>query len=441
MSQSPEKSVMLNFLNQLGHRLPPAEVFSDAMFWLYFLAILIAVRSMPLRSRLSNFVLLAGNLCILLALPRFTGVGLLIYVALAAVTYGIGKRLTQTDTRIKKGTRLGLAVFGIVTVLFVLASFKYQRLQALVVMDTSIFGQGAGGFFFLIGISYVSFKAMHFVIESYKGTIKNPHFLDVLNFLLFFPSFVSGPINRYNDFYETSARSRQSRFRDDVRPGLERIIHGLFKKFVVTVILFPYTLFQLKTPLGDLTTWQILLGLYAYAIYFYFDFSGYTDLAIGSARLLGFHLPENFSLPFLKKNIQQLWANWHMSLTGWLTDYVYWPLVRKMRANETLRKNPLVISNIAIIFTFLLCGAWHGERINFVLWGLYHGVGIAVVNVYQKWKRQVRNPWVIRYFGSSLSYSWGVLLTFNFFALGLLFFFDADAIAIVLRRLFWNVKL
>jgi len=426
---------MLEFFSKITRHVPSTEFYSDLPFWGYFIAIVIAVRALPPRNSIRTILFLGANVLMLMALPRFSPTALLIYVGLAVFTYALGYLLSGDTVKTKRG-RIACAVVGIVAVLFVLAVFKYRLVQELVIKDRSIFGRGAANFIFLIGISYSSFKAIHFIIESYKKSIKDLHFLDFLNYLLFFPSFVSGPINRYNDFYENSARARGSRLRDDFIPGLERIVHGLFKKFVITVILLPHTLVHMKTPVDHLPTWQIFLGLYTYALYFYFDFSGYTDLAIGSARLLGFNLPENFNLPFLKKNIQQLWANWHMSLTGWLTDYVYWPLVRKMRNMEMLRQHPLVISNLAIIITFFLCGAWHGERVNFIVWGLYHGVGIAAVNIYQKWKRRMRHPMVLKYFGSRLSYCVGVVLTFNFFALGLLFFFDAHEVASVLGRLF-----
>lgn len=420
--------------SEIARWLPSTEFYSGMPFWGYFAVVVIAIRAAPERGSARGLLLLVANALMLLALPHFNGWALLVYGGLAIFTYGIGHILNNRALP-KPGNRLALAILGVSAVVAVLAFFKYRMVQGLLIKDGAVLGSSAAGFVFLIGISYSSFKAIHFIIESYKVNIKNPGFLDFLNYLLFFPSFVSGPINRYNDFYENSDQAKGSRMRGDFSAGLERIIHGLFKKFVITVILFPYTLVHMKTPLGELQWWQVLLGLYAYALYFYFDFSGYTDLAIGSARLLGFKLPENFNRPFLKKNIQQLWANWHMSLTGWLTDYVYWPLVRRMR-NSELRKHPLVISNIAIIITFFLCGAWHGEGINFILWGLYHGIGIAVVNGYQKFKRQTRHALILKYFASPWSYSVGVILSFNFFALGLLFLLDSRQREVVLGRLF-----
>ena len=192
----------------------------------------------------------------------------------------------------------------------------------------------------------------------------------------------------------------------------------------------------MRSGLADLSALEIMTGLYAYAFYFYFDFSGYTDIAIGSARIMGIGLPENFNYPFLKRNIQQLWASWHMSLTGWLTDYIYWPLVKKLRKVGLVKKRPIFISNISIIITFIICGMWHGETMNFVIWGLYHGIGLSVLNVYQKRKRKVRNIYVRKYFNSKYSTIVGVIATFNFFAVGLIFFaLSLDEIKLIAAEL------
>jgi alginate O-acetyltransferase complex protein AlgI len=115
-------------------------------------------------------------------------------------------------------------------------------------------------------------------------------------------------------------------------------------------------------------------------LYIYLDFSGYSDMAIGSAKLVGIHLPENFAWPFFRRNLQQFWAHWHMSLSAWLMDYVYWPLARKGRHVEALRRKPVANSNICIVVTFVVCGLWHGESINFLIWGTYHGLGLAMLN-------------------------------------------------------------
>jgi len=173
--------------------------------------------------------------------------------------------------------------------------------------------------------------------------------------------------------------------------------------------------------------WDVAVGLYAYAFYFYFDFAGYTDMAIGAARLMGIELPENFNRPFLQRNIRELWSGWHMSLTNWLVDYIYWPLVRKLRNREYFQARPMILSILAMNATFIACGAWHGEALHFIVWGVYHGMGISLLMVYQRRKRTIRVPAVQRYFRSRASRVAGTVATFHFFALGLaLFVLDLD---------------
>jgi alginate O-acetyltransferase complex protein AlgI len=263
---------------------------------------------------------------------------------------------------------------------------------------------------------------IHFIVESYRRKIERPSFPAYLAYILFFLSFVSGPINRFDHFAPQISARPATGLAHDLRAGGERIVHGLFKKFVLVQIIHPHILGNTAQAMADLSPGAALLGLYAYAFYFYFDFSGYSDLAIGSARLMGIQLPENFDHPFLKRNIRELWTNWHMSLTGWLVDYIYWPLVRKMRDVQYFRERPVMLSNAGMIITFLACGMWHGEALNFLLWGAYHGAGISVLTIYQRQKRKIGSPLIQRYFRSRISKIAGTLFTFNFFAIGLALF-------------------
>ena len=413
-----------------------SDFFVDLPFWAELAVIVVVYRLLPPQRAAKEVALLACSIGMLLVLPRFDLKALAMFVALCAGTYGCGRLLNGGQTFQSPRARRALATAGVLLIVFVLAFFKYTFVQRLFLPGKSFPASAGTQVFFLMGISYSSFKAMHFVIESYKKSIKEWSFLTFLNYMLFFPSFMSGPINRYNHFCQHSALARNSPLAEDLRGGLERIIHGLFKKTVLTVILLPWTLPQLRTPLAEMSWSQVVLGLYAYALYFYLDFSGYTDLAIGTARLLGFGLPENFNYPFLKKNIQQLWVNWHISLTSWLTDYLYWPLVRRGWTYKCLQQRPALLSYLAIVVTFLVCGAWHGNTLSFLFWGLYHGLGIVTVNQYQRWKRQTRSARLRRYFASGFSRGWGAVLTFNYYAAGLvLFTLEWPQVKVLLRHL------
>jgi alginate O-acetyltransferase complex protein AlgI len=158
-------------------------------------------------------------------------------------------------------------------------------------------------------------------------------------------------------------------------------------------------------------------------LFIYFDFSGYTDMAIGAGRLVGIRLPENFNYPFFKRNLQQFWANWHMSLTTWLTDYIYWPMARKMRHIDTMRKRPIALSNICIVTTFFVCGLWHGDGLNFILWGFYHGIGLAILNVYTHLERKHFSMGVKKFINKSkMGYAFSTFITVQYVAFGFMLF-------------------
>jgi alginate O-acetyltransferase complex protein AlgI len=424
----------MDFLSEIARRFLSNDFFVSAPFWGAFAVVVLLYRSTPRTSGVKEWVLLAGSVSMLLTLPRFTLLTLAVFLGICATTYGCAKLLLREDGLLQPGRRRTVAAFGIGINLLVLIFYKYGFIQQSILKSLSLSG---AHLVFLIGISYFSFRAMHFVIEAYRKEIKNPALLTFLNYMFFFPAFISGPIHRYNHYCANSAVARAAPFGRDLAAGLQRIVHGLFKKTVLTVVLFPHTLTNMGIPLQEMAGWQVITGLYAFALYLYFDFSGYTDLAIGGARIMGFVLPENFNRPFFKQNIQQLWANYHMSLTGWLTDYIYWPMVRKLRDRDFFKRHPVFLSNFAIVITFVACGIWHGNTWSFLFWGLYHGLGLSTVNMHQKWKRKVRNPWLRKYFSSSLSYAFGVVLTFSFYSAGLtLFFLNGSEIKLLLRRFF-----
>jgi D-alanyl-lipoteichoic acid acyltransferase DltB (MBOAT superfamily) len=373
----------------------------------------------------------------LFSFPGFGSIHFFSLISVTLWTFLVGSILqgvVGTLNGVKKG-RILLAFLGILSVIFFLAVFKYPFLNNLFFRDGFFPRLKTPGPIFFIGISYFSFKMMHFLVECYKRQISKLSLIDYFNYILFFPAFISGPINRYNHFCEQFNQQAKKSLKRDLINGGERIIHGLFKKFALVTLIYPYILISLKKPAGQLTAFEIAFGIYAYAFYFYFDFSGYSDMAIGSARLMGIELPENFNNPFLKRNIQQLWANWHISLTRWLSDYIYWPIVRKLRNIETFRKRHLLLSSISILITFIVCGMWHGETANFIIWGFYHGVGIACMNLYQSHKKKIKNKFLRRYFISKYSRTFGVIATFHFFVFGLLFFvFDLENIKILALR-------
>lgn len=412
------------------------DFYYDIQFWILFSAIVIVFRLVSFNSMIRKLFLATASSIMLLALPRFNVSSFLLLFGISLITYSVGYFINK-ENGIRDGLlRIVITTAMLLLIITTLAIFKYSYLQKLLWTSFVFDNSHKFNFIFLIGISYLSFKMMHFIIESYKRKIEKLSILNFVNYIFFFPAFISGPINRYNQFSQEIISANNNHLSTDIKIGLERIINGLFKKFVLATIVYPYVITNIQNDIAEISVFKIILGLYAYTLYIYFDFAGYSDIAIGSARIMGITLPENFNNPFLKKNIQQVWANWHISFTGWLTDYIYWPLSRKLRNAEYLRTKPILLSNISIVITFIVCGMWHGETINFVVWGIYHGIGLAVLNIYQKQKRKTRNNHLRKYFKSKSSHWIGVAFTFSFFAMGILFFaMKMDEISILLRRL------
>jgi alginate O-acetyltransferase complex protein AlgI len=224
-----------------------------------------------------------------------------------------------------------------------------------------------------LAISFFTFEFVHYVVDARKGTLPPHRFEDFLAFMLFFPTMVAGPIKRFQDFQPQLAPARASA--SDISDGLTRIVVGLAKKIVIADTLAPLTSPLLTSAaLDEASQVQIVVALLAFAAKIYMDFSGYSDIAIGSARLFGIHVPENFAWPYLRRNVAQFWRHWHMSLTSWITDYVYKPLGGNRRG--------LAMTAANVVIAMAVSGLWHGAAWNFLAWGLYHGVLLALFRLW-----------------------------------------------------------
>jgi alginate O-acetyltransferase complex protein AlgI len=225
-----------------------------------------------------------------------------------------------------------------------------------------------------LGISFFTFEFVHYLVEVYRGTFAPGSLPRFGLFVMFFPTLICGPIKRFQ-LFDPQEHTRRRLEPTDVHAGLERILFGFAKKSLVADQLAPYTTSVLTHP-GLYGSGQLWLAVYGYAVQIYLDFSGYSDIAIGSARLFGYSVPENFDWPYLQPNIARFWRSWHMSLTSWITDYVYIPLGGSRRGELRGYWNRLV--------SMTLCGLWHGAAIHFAAWGLYHGLAL---NVFRLWER------------------------------------------------------
>ena len=234
-----------------------------------------------------------------------------------------------------------------------------------------------------LGISYFTFKLVHYAIEVGRGNIPEHPLSTFLLYIFLFPIYSAGPIERFDNFL----RNRDERLsRELVADGLTRIVYGLIKKFgIAEGLLLPLLgrpssgeLIGNLDEFGVLTAWTHAALLFAYS---YLDFSAYSDVAIGASRLFGFRIIENFNFPFLARNINDFWQRWHMSLSGWCRTYVYMPTIG-------LTRNPY----LAIYATMAAIGLWHQGSLPWLCWGLYHATGIVIYGAWSRYRRRRRWP-------------------------------------------------
>jgi len=218
-----------------------------------------------------------------------------------------------------------------------------------------------------IGISFYTFQTMSYVIDVYRGLPAERNFIDFANFVIFFPQLVAGPIVRAGDLLP-QLKSRHEGTGDDFAAGTMLIIRGLLKKVVLADNLSVFVDRVFFEP-GEYASISCWFATYAYAFQIYLDFSGYTDIALGTARLFGVRLMENFNLPYVAVGPSDFWRRWHISLSTWIRDYLYIPLGGSRHGPGR--------TALALTLTMALGGLWHGARWNFVLWGLSHGVLLA----------------------------------------------------------------
>lgn len=235
-----------------------------------------------------------------------------------------------------------------------------------------------------IGISFFTFQAIAYLIDVSRQQTKpaaNP--LDLALYLSFFPVILAGPILRYPQLAE-ELRSRHSSI-PDLAEGSRRFILGLAKKVLLANPLALLTNQIFALPGHELSPSLVWLAALCYTLQIYFDFSGYSDMAIGVARLFGLRLPENFNYPYISRSIREFWRRWHISLSSWLRDYLYIPLGGSRKG--TLR----TFSNLLIVF--LLCGLWHGASWTFIVWGLYHGLFLILERSgLEQWRQKLWPP-------------------------------------------------
>lgn len=367
-------------------------VFSSSLFLLYFLPLFLILYFLLPRMLKNYFLLLSSLFFFAWGAPQFVlvlMVSVVIDFFLVRWMADMQKERRRVLFWVSVALNLGLLLYFKYMNFFVdQLNFVYLHLHKAPISWTSIV--------FPLGISFITFQKLAYTFDvSKKATEPFKNFFDYALYIFMFPQIISGPIVRPGQLAPQIKDRREQDTIDDKLIGLYRFIIGLAKKVLIADVLASIVDPIFKLSAHELSTSMAWMGAIGYTFQIYFDFSGYTDMAIGLARMLGFKLPENFNNPYISKNITEFWRRWHITLSTWFRDYLFLPL-----AYSTSRKLPKehylgiradkVIYLIATTITFLLCGFWHGAAWTFILWGAYQGFFLILDRLFLlKWLKKI----------------------------------------------------
>jgi len=367
-------------------------LFNSFAFFLFF--VVVYVLYLLLAKLFTRKKVKLQNLLLLVASYIFYGSWDWRFLSLIAIStlsdFVIGKSLGEVSdlTPAGRSRRKMLLACSVVVNLTILGFFKYFRFFAASAIDLlRLMGMRVNpltlNVILPVGISFYTFQTMSYTVDVYRRRLQPTHsLLDFAVFVAFFPQLVAGPIERAANLLPQFARPRHIRV-EQVSAGLFLILWGFYKKVVIAdnVALIADQIFNHYTEYAGL---DILLGVLAFSIQIYGDFAGYSDIARGLSRLMGFELLVNFRLPIFAVNPSDFWSRWHISLSSWLRDYLYIPLGGNRGGAWKTYRNLLI--------TMILGGLWHGAAWNFVIWGAYHGLILVLYRAFER--RPVhRDPW------------------------------------------------
>jgi alginate O-acetyltransferase complex protein AlgI len=358
-------------------------LFCSEQFFFFFCAVFVVYWAIP-SSRLRVWLLLAASFFFYATWNHWLAG---IIVVSTTIDYAIARALDSSSSPRWRKLLLGISLTGN---LGLLAYFKYANffLQSL---EQSLRALGSSSsmpvlrVILPIGISFYTFEAISYTVDVYRRRIKAERNLShFMLFILFFPHLVAGPIVRARDFLPQIRRHKRWNWAR-LQLGMQYLIMGLIKKLVIAdrMALFSDPVFADPSAYGTAALW---LAVLAYAFQVYCDFSGYSDMALGTAHMLGYRLAQNFNLPYLAANMTELWQRWHMSLSSWLRDYVFFPLIRSGRSKKGSARQ-WIRNNGCILLTMTLCGLWHGASFTFIVWGAFHGMFQIVQRSFQSFCR------------------------------------------------------
>lgn len=380
-------------------------LFNSFAFWLFFVVVFSLYFALKHRGQ---------NLLLLVASYFFYGCWdwrfLSLIAASTLIDYFVARGISESNNT---SLRRGLLALSVTCNLGILAFFKYfgffatelSELLTLVGIPAMI---PTVNVILPVGISFYTFQTMSYTIDVYRGHCKATRsLLDFAVYVSFFPQLVAGPIERASHFLPQVTQPRVRR-PDDFREGLFLVVDGMFRKVVIADNMAPIVDSIFSRPVSELGGLEILLGIYAFAFQIYGDFSGYSSIARGVARWLGFDLMVNFRMPYFADSPSDFWRRWHISLSQWLRDYLYIPLGGNRLGTWQTYRN--------LMLTMILGGLWHGAAWTFVAWGVFHGALLCLYRVADRGTIPEDSQWPrLRHLGR-------VILMFHFICLGWLLF-------------------
>ena len=307
---------------------------------------------------LSNWIILISNAFFIGYVDyRF----LIITFIISLITWYSGKN--------KKFSTIGIILCVLSLVFFKYSNFFIESFNAI--FKTNV---GIMKIILPIGISFYVFSAISYIVDVKRNKVEVHNLFDVFIYLSFFPKIISGPIERSKEFFDQISKKRilgVNTFND----GIQIFVFGMFKKMVLAdrLAVFVDQVYGHVNSFGSLT---VLLAVIAYSLQIYFDFSGYSDMAIGISKMIGINLPRNFNLPYLSHNVTELWKRWHITLSSWLQDYLYIPMGGSRKG--TIR------SYFNLVMTMVIGGLWHGANISYIIWGLLHGISLVIHKLWMR---------------------------------------------------------
>ena len=336
-------------------------IFSSMIFLWLFLPVILLIYFIS-NDKFKNIILFVGSLVFYAwGEPKYC----LIMLLSITINYFIGLLMDKCD-----GNKKVVLVLGIIVNVGILFYFKYFNFTTSLI--NRIFGAEVLSYVDIslpIGISFYTFQILSYIIDLYRGKIKvQKNFLSLGLYISFFPQLIAGPIVRYQEI-EKEINNRKvnvNLFTD----GIRRFVYGLSKKVLFSNSLALVVDNILKNNVYELNTPLVWLAAICYTFQIYFDFSGYSDMAIGLGKMFGFHFPENFNLPYISKSITEFWRRWHITLSTWFKEYLYIPLGGNRKGAKR--------QYINLIIVFFATGLWHGASLNFILWGLYYGLFLII---------------------------------------------------------------